>query len=67
MVRLTSTDTEELYSSVAPIISKLLWTLLGPDPERDDLAHEIFLRILQNAHQLPSDEPVPRASTVSWA
>lgn len=43
---------EELYGAVAPVINKLLWALLGPDPERDDLAHEIFLRILQNAHQL---------------
>lgn len=43
---------EELYAFVAPTINKLLWTLLGPDPERDDLAHEIFLRILQNVHQV---------------
>jgi len=43
---------EELYRVISPVINKLLWTLLGPDPERDDLAHEIFLRILQNAHQL---------------
>jgi RNA polymerase sigma-70 factor, ECF subfamily len=47
-----ATSSEELYVLVAPIINKLLWTLLGPDPERDDLAHEIFLRILHNAHQL---------------
>lgn len=47
-----ATFSEELYATVAPVINKLLWTLLGPDPERDDLAHEIFLRILQNAHQL---------------
>lgn len=43
---------EELYGAVAPVINKLLWALLGPDSERDDLAHEIFLRILQRAHQL---------------
>jgi RNA polymerase sigma-70 factor, ECF subfamily len=47
-----ATFTQELYASVAPVINKLLWTLLGPDPERDDLAHEIFLRIMQSAHQL---------------
>lgn len=50
--KLPNADGEELYGSVAPVINKLLWTLLGPDPERDDLAHEIFLRIWQNAHQL---------------
>lgn len=53
---MTSADgaalSKELYASVAPVINKLLWTLLGPDPERDDLAHEIFLRIMQSAHQL---------------
>jgi RNA polymerase sigma factor (sigma-70 family) len=43
---------EELYATVAPVINKLLWALLGPDSERDDLAHEIFLRILQRADQL---------------
>lgn len=52
VVKLTNTDSEELYGAVAPVINKLLWTLLGPDSERDDLAHEIFLRILQSAHQL---------------
>ncbi|MFZ5890475.1 MAG: RNA polymerase sigma factor [Myxococcota bacterium] len=43
---------EELYARLAPLVNKLLWTLLGPDPERDDLAHEIFLRILRNADKL---------------
>jgi RNA polymerase sigma-70 factor (ECF subfamily) len=42
----------DLYAALAPTVNKLLWTLLGPDPERDDLAHEIFLRILQRAHQV---------------
>ena len=42
----------ELYTKLAPTVNKLLWTLLGPDSERDDLAHEIFLKILQHAHQL---------------
>jgi DNA-directed RNA polymerase specialized sigma24 family protein len=41
-----------LYAAVSPIINKLLWALLGPDSERDDLAHEIFLRILLRADQL---------------
>lgn len=66
MARLTSSDSatfsEELYGTVAPVVNKLLWTLLGPDPERDDLAHEIFLRILQNAHQLRD-----RSRLQAWA
>lgn len=47
-----TTFPEELYAALAPVVNKLLWTLLGPDPDRDDLAHEIFLRILQNASKL---------------
>ena len=42
----------EHYERLAPIVNKLLWTLLGPDPERDDLAHEICVRILRNADNL---------------
>lgn len=57
-----ATFPEELYAAVAPVINRLLWTLLGPDPERDDLAHEIFLRILQNAHQLRD-----RSRLEAWA
>jgi RNA polymerase sigma-70 factor, ECF subfamily len=45
-------SSEDLYAALAPLVNKLLWTLLGPDSERDDLAHEIFLRILQNAHHV---------------
>lgn len=56
MARLQSNDravlSDELYDAIAPVINKLLWTLLGPDPERDDLAHEIFLRILQSLPKL---------------
>jgi RNA polymerase sigma-70 factor, ECF subfamily len=43
---------DDLYAELAPLVNKLLWTFLGPDPERDDLAHEIFLRILRNANGL---------------
>jgi RNA polymerase sigma-70 factor, ECF subfamily len=53
---------EELYAAVAPVINKLLWALLGPDPERDDLAHEIFLRILQNVQKLRD-----RSRLQAWA
>jgi RNA polymerase sigma-70 factor (ECF subfamily) len=40
---------ELLYERLAPIVNRLIWTVLGPDPERDDLAHEIFIRILRGA------------------
>lgn len=47
-----TTFPEQLYATLAPVVNKLLWTLLGPDPDHDDLAHEIFLRILKNAGTL---------------
>ena len=43
---------DDLYAELAPLVNKLLWTFFGPDSERDDLAHEIFLRILRNAERL---------------
>lgn len=53
---------EALYEALAPSVYKLLWTLLGPDSERDDLAHEVFLKILKHAHQLRDP-----ASLQAWA
>jgi len=43
---------ELLYERLAPVVNKLLWTFLGADPERDDLAHEIFIRILRGAEKV---------------
>jgi RNA polymerase sigma-70 factor (ECF subfamily) len=43
---------DELYERLAPVVNKLLWTMLGPDPERDDLAHEIFIRLLKSVGEL---------------
>lgn len=42
----------DLIERLSPVVHKLLWTLLGPDPERDDLAHEIFIRILKGAESV---------------
>jgi len=42
----------DLIERLSPVVHKLLWTLLGPDPERDDLAHEIFIRILRGANSV---------------
>jgi RNA polymerase sigma-70 factor (ECF subfamily) len=44
-----SNFSDALYARLAPVVNKLLWALLGPDPERDYLAHEIFIRILRGA------------------
>jgi RNA polymerase sigma-70 factor, ECF subfamily len=47
---------DALYTRLAPVVNKLLWALLGPDSERDDLAHEIFIRILRGAGRLRDPE-----------
>jgi RNA polymerase sigma-70 factor (ECF subfamily) len=42
-------------------IERLLWSLLGPEPEAEDLLHEVFLRALEGIHDL--EEP---ARLKSW-
>lgn len=43
---------ELIYERLAPVVNKLLWTFLGPDSERDDLAHDVFVRILRGASKI---------------
>jgi RNA polymerase sigma-70 factor (ECF subfamily) len=38
-----------LYERLAPTVYRVLWALLGPDSERDDVAHDVFVRILRAA------------------
>lgn len=33
-------------------IERLLWSLLGPEPEAEDLLHEVFVRALEGIHDL---------------
>lgn len=40
---------ERLHAQLFPTVNRLLWTFLGPDPERDDIAQEIFIRIFRGA------------------
>lgn len=44
------TQAERLHARLAPVVNRLAWSLLGVDAERDDLVHDIFLRILRQAH-----------------
>jgi RNA polymerase sigma-70 factor (ECF subfamily) len=39
-----------LHARVAPVVGRLVWSFLGVDPDRDDLVHDIFVRILRSAH-----------------
>ncbi len=44
------TQAERLHARLAPVVNRLVWSLLGVDAERDDLVHDIFVRILRQAH-----------------
>lgn len=44
------TRAELLHARLAPVVNRLVWSFLGVDAERDDLVHDIFIRILRSAH-----------------
>jgi RNA polymerase sigma-70 factor, ECF subfamily len=47
---------ERLYSRLAPLVNRLVWSLLGADGEHNDIAHEIFIRIFRNIGSLRKPE-----------
>jgi RNA polymerase sigma factor (sigma-70 family) len=51
-----ATSGDGLYLRLSPLINRLLWSLLGADAERDDIAHEVFIRILRGAARLRDPE-----------
>lgn len=51
-----STAAELLYQRLAPTVNRLVWAFLGPDSERDDLVHDIFVRILRGASRVREPE-----------
>lgn len=38
---------EHLHARLAPVVNRVVWSLLGPDSEHDDVIHDVFLRILR--------------------
>jgi len=44
------TQAERLHARLAPVVNRLVWSFLGVDADRDDLVHDIFVRILRRAH-----------------
>jgi RNA polymerase sigma-70 factor (ECF subfamily) len=40
-------DTERVYERVAPVVNRLVWFYLATDPERDDVAQDIFVSIVR--------------------
>lgn len=49
LVAAADSEQARLYERLAPTVYRVVWTLLGPDSERDDIAHDVFLRILRGA------------------
>lgn len=53
---------ELIHGRLAPLVNRLLWTFLGYDSERDDLAHDIFIKILRGVGRVRDP-----ARLESWA
>lgn len=43
---------ELLHARLSPLVNRLLWTFLGCDAERDDVAHDIFVKILRGVDRV---------------
>jgi RNA polymerase sigma-70 factor (ECF subfamily) len=49
LVEKDATPADMLYARVAPVVNRVVWTYLAADPERDDIAQEIFFAIVRGA------------------
>jgi RNA polymerase sigma-70 factor (ECF subfamily) len=47
-----ASEAELVYERVAPVVNRLVWAYLGTDPERDDIAQDIFLSIIRRRSSL---------------
>lgn len=47
-----ATQAELLHARLSPMVNRLLWSFLGSDPDRDDIAHDIFIKILRGVHRV---------------
>lgn len=45
LVGSNATPKELLYARLLPTVSRLIWTFVGADAHRDDLVHDVFVRI----------------------
>ena len=52
------TEDQALFARIAPIVNGLVWSMLGPDSEREDIAHEAFIRIFRGRASLRSADSV---------
>lgn len=47
-----ASQAELVHARLAPLVNRLLWTFLGCDAERDDVAHDIFVKILRGVQRV---------------
>jgi RNA polymerase sigma-70 factor (ECF subfamily) len=52
------TADQVFFARVAPIVNGLVWSMLGPDSEREDIAHEAFIRIFRGRAALRNSDSV---------
>ena len=46
------TQDELLYARLLPTVNRLIWTFMGADAGRDDLVHDVFVRIFAGISRL---------------
>ena len=44
--------TAELHARFAPDVNRLVWRLLGADPDHNDIVQQVFCKIMLNGHKL---------------
>lgn len=49
-------DCWRVHAQLAPVVRRLVYALLGPDQEREDVMHEIFIRIFLGLQRLRDPE-----------
>ncbi len=49
---MVASEEQRLFARVAPVVNGLVWSMLGPDSEREDIAHEAFIRIFRGRETL---------------
>jgi RNA polymerase sigma factor (sigma-70 family) len=44
-----ASEAELVYERVAPVVNRMVWLYLATDPDRDDIAQDIFISIVRRA------------------
>jgi len=44
--------TIDLYARFSPEVNRLVWRLLGADPDHNDIVQQVFCKLIQHAHKL---------------